>query len=64
MNKTVTTQELKEQFEKNKNKPLPSGVRATCICGKHDVSKVVELSDEDYEEMARIINGEDENSMT
>lgn len=55
--KKVTAQELKERFEEAKKQPLPEGIVVTCTCGKHDVNKL-EFSDEDYEEMARIVNGE------
>lgn len=52
----VTAQELKERFEEAKKHPLPPTLKVTCICGNCDTN--IELMDEDYEEMARILNGE------
>jgi hypothetical protein len=55
MNKPITAQQLKQRFEAVKNEPLPEGLEVTCICGKCDLD--INFTDEDFEEMARIING-------
>lgn len=49
-----TWQELKQQMEKSREE-VSEDFRVTCICGNHVAD--VELTDEDYKELFKILHG-------
>ena len=55
MNK-VTAEDVRLRFEEAERTPRDPDVKSTCICGKHIEPPV--LTQKDYEEIAKILNGE------
>lgn len=52
----VTAEDVKKRFEDAAKQPRDPNLRVTCICGKYHAEDV-KLTDEDYQEIANILNG-------